>query len=54
MATTATEKSGRKTRRTASRETRRRQLIDATMKCIARKGLGNTSIGDVAKEAGLL
>ncbi len=53
MATTATAKSGRKTRRTASRETRRRQLIDATMKCIARKGLGNTSIGDVAKEAGL-
>lgn len=43
----------RKTRRTASRETRRRQLVDATMKCIARKGMGNTSIGDVAKEAGL-
>jgi TetR/AcrR family transcriptional repressor of bet genes len=49
MATTAT----RKTRRTASREERRRQLIDATMKCIARKGLSNTSIGDVASEAGL-
>lgn len=42
-----------KTRRTAPREARRRQLIDATMKCIARKGLGNTSIGDVASEAGL-
>ena len=42
-----------KTRRTASREERRRQLIDATMKCIARKGLSSTSIGDVATEAGL-
>ena len=40
-------------RRTASREKRRQQLIDATMKCIARKGMGSTSIGDVAKEAGL-
>lgn len=40
-------------RRTASREKRRRQLIDATMKCIARKGMSSTSIGDVAKEAGL-
>jgi TetR/AcrR family transcriptional repressor of bet genes len=42
-----------KNRRTASREVRRRQLIKATMKCIARNGMGNTSIGDVAKEAGL-
>jgi len=41
------------TRRTASREQRRQQLIDATMKCIARNGMGSTSIGDVAKEAGL-
>ena len=40
-------------RRTASREKRRRQLIDATMKCIARKGMGSTTLGDVAKEAGL-
>jgi len=39
--------------RTASREERRRQLIDATMKCIARKGMGSTTLGDVAKEAGL-
>ena len=46
----ATEKS---TRRTASRERRREQLIAATMKCIARKGMSSTSIGDVAKEAGL-
>ena len=41
------------TRRTASRKLRRQQLIDATIKCIARNGLGSTSIGDVAKEAGL-
>ena len=40
-------------RRTASRERRRQQLIDATMKCIARKGMSSTSIGDVASEAGL-
>jgi len=40
-------------RRTASREKRRHQLIDATMKCIARKGMGSTTLGDVAKEAGL-
>lgn len=39
--------------RTASRERRRGQLIAATMKCIARKGMSSTSIGDVAKEAGL-
>ena len=39
--------------RTASRERRRGQLIVATMKCIARKGMSSTSIGDVAKEAGL-
>ena len=42
-----------KSRRTASREARRAQLIDATMKCIARKGMGSTTLGDVAREAGL-
>jgi len=42
-----------KNRRTASRAERRQQLIDATMKCIARKGMGSTTLGDVAKEAGL-
>jgi TetR/AcrR family transcriptional repressor of bet genes len=41
------------TKRTATRETRRQQLIDATMKCIARKGMGSITLGDVAKEAGL-
>jgi len=42
-----------KIRRTASRAERRQQLIDATMKCIARKGMGSTTLGDVAREAGL-
>lgn len=46
----ATAKSAK---RTASRERRRQQLIDATMKCIARKGMGSTTLGDVAGEAGL-
>ncbi len=40
-------------KRTASRARRRQQLIAATMKCIARKGMGSTSVGDVAREAGL-
>lgn len=39
--------------RTASREMRRQQLINATMKCIARKGIGSTTLADVASEAGL-
>ena len=41
------------TKRTATREKRRQQLIDATVKCIARKGMGSTTLGDVASEAGL-
>ena len=40
-------------RRAISREKRRQQLIDATMKCIARKGISGTTLGDVASEAGL-
>ena len=40
-------------KRTASREQRREQLVVATMKCIARKGMSSTTLGDVAKEAGL-
>ena len=39
--------------RTATREKRRQQLIDATMKCIGRKGLAGTTLSDVASEAGL-
>lgn len=41
------------TRRTEAREKRRQQLINATMTCIARKGMGSTTLGDVAGEAGL-
>lgn len=40
-------------RRALSKERRRQQLIDATIKCISMKGLGGTTLADVAKEAGL-
>lgn len=40
-------------RRALAKERRRRQLIDATIKCISKKGLGSTTLSDVAKEAGL-
>ena len=42
-----------KPRRTASKEARRQQLIEATIKCISKRGIGSTTLGDVAKEAGL-
>ena len=41
------------TKRTAKRELRRQQLIDATVKCIARRGMSSTTLADVASEAGL-
>ena len=53
MAATAPKTNRRTARRTASRAARRQQLIDATMKCIARKGMGSTTLSDVAREAGL-
>jgi AcrR family transcriptional regulator len=40
-------------RRTATRDERRQQLIQATINCISRKGIGGTTLGDVAQEAGL-
>ncbi len=40
-------------KRTAARQRRRRELIDATMKCIGRKGISGMTLSDVAKEAGL-
>lgn len=40
-------------RRTLAKARRRQQLIDATIACIARKGLGGTTLGDVARTAGL-
>jgi len=49
----ATAAQADKTQRTATKQRRRQQLIDATMKCIARKGLTGTTLSDVAREAGL-
>ena len=40
-------------RRALSKERRRLQLIDATIKCISDKGLSGLTLADVAKEAGL-
>ena len=40
-------------RRALAKARRQQQLIDATISCIARKGLGATTLGDVAREAGL-
>lgn len=40
-------------RRALAKERRRQQLIDATIKCISMKGLGSTTLADVAREAGL-
>ena len=42
-----------KRRRTAAPEERRQQLIDATIRTIANRGLGETTIATVAQEAGL-
>ncbi len=40
-------------RRAMSKEDRREQLIKATIKCIAKKGLSGTTMADVTGEAGL-
>lgn len=40
-------------KRTASKEIRQQQLIEATIRCIARLGLSDTTIASVANEAGL-
>lgn len=39
--------------RRASKDTRRRQLIEATIACIAKRGLGDTTLAHVSKTAGL-
>ena len=44
---------GKAGRRALAKQRRRQQLIDATIKCISKKGLGSTTLGDVAGEAGL-
>ncbi len=40
-------------RRALSKQRRRQQLIDATIKCISKKGLGSLTLANVAHEAGL-
>ena len=40
-------------RRALSKERRRQQLINATIKCISKKGLGSLTLADVANEASL-
>ena len=40
-------------KRTASRALRKQQLIKATIKTVAKKGFADTTLADVAKEAGL-
>jgi len=40
-------------RRALSKERRQQQLLDATIKCISKKGLGSMTLADVANEAGL-
>ena len=40
-------------RRALSKQRRRQQLIDATIKCISKKGLGSLTLADVATGAGL-
>lgn len=49
MASTAAQKRPR----TASREVRRRQLIEATIDCIAEKGISGTTMAEVTKRAQL-
>ena len=39
--------------RTISKQARRSQLIEATIECIARKGLSSTTMADVTQQAGL-
>lgn len=39
--------------RTVSKQARRSQLIEATIACIARKGLSSTTMADVTQQAGL-
>ena len=45
--------SARTSKRTENREKRRQQLIDATIRCISKHGIGGTKLADVAKTAGL-
>ncbi|MGK0500626.1 MAG: TetR/AcrR family bet gene transcriptional repressor [Oceanicoccus sp.] len=46
-------KAATRKRRAMSKQDRRQQLIKATIKCIAKKGLSGTTMADVTGEAGL-
>jgi TetR/AcrR family transcriptional repressor of bet genes len=50
---TARRQRARPQKRTAAPEERRQQLIGAAIRCIADRGLGETTIATVAQEAGL-
>jgi TetR/AcrR family transcriptional regulator, transcriptional repressor of bet genes len=50
---TKRRRSVRAPRRTAAPEERRQQLIEATIRCVANRGLAETTIATVAQEAGL-
>ena len=41
------------TPRSMPKQARRKQLIEATIKCIAEKGLSGTTMADVTQQAGL-
>jgi len=47
------KRAGQAGRRTAAPEARRLQLIEATIRCVANRGLAETTISTVAREAGL-
>jgi AcrR family transcriptional regulator len=47
------KRAGQLARRTAAPEERRLQLIEATIRCVANRGLAETTISTVAREAGL-
>ena len=53
IAMTATTGKTKEKRRKATPGERREQLIRATLKCIARGGIIDTTLADVAREAGL-
>jgi len=53
MTDTTSITAGQPRRRTAPKEERRRQLIDAAMAVIAQRGLSGTTTGEVTRRAGL-
>jgi TetR/AcrR family transcriptional repressor of bet genes len=53
MATAARSLPSGTGRRKATKEFRRQQLIQATIKCVAKRGFSDTTMADVTREAGL-